>query len=377
MAVTKKTIDKLGIDVSLLGFGCMRYPTKDGKIDEERALKMIDDAYNAGVNYFDTAFPYHDGTSEPFTGKALDKYPRDSYYLATKLPVWDVNTLDDAKRIFQLQLDRLNKDYVDFYLLHALNRGSYEKIRDLGVIEYLEEEKANGRIKFLGFSFHDEYDVFEEIINYKDWDFCQIQLNYMDTLEQAGMKGYELTVKKNIPVVIMEPIKGGLLASLPEAIDSKLKALRPDESTASWALRWVASLSNIKVVLSGMSSEDQLSDNLKTFTDFEPCSESENATIENVAAELKARVYNGCTGCRYCMPCPAGVNIPENFSKWNRYGIYQNAGDALWQWNNQLKDEERAVNCVQCGACETHCPQKISIREDLMRVTKTFEDLAK
>lgn len=375
MSTFMKTVEKLNVNVSGLGFGCMRFPTKDGKIDEERASKMIDDAYKAGINYFDTAYPYHGGESEPFVGKVLNNYPRDSYFLATKLPCWEIKTLDDAKAMFQKQLDRLQKDYVDFFLLHSLFKDRWELMRDLGVVEYLEEEKAKGRIRFLGFSFHDDYEVFEDIVKYKDWDFCQIQLNYMDTLYQAGMKGYDLATEHNIPLIIMEPIKGGLLANLPDEVNNIYKAVKPNASTASWALRWVASLPNVKVVLSGMSTEDQLADNLKTFENFEVMSDEEHTAVKKVSTELQKRVFNGCTGCKYCMPCPASVNIPGNFALWNRFGIYQDKGDAKWHWNNDINESEKAINCVSCGMCEPQCPQKISIREDLLRVTKTFSDI--
>lgn len=376
MSVSMKKVEKLDMELSMLGFGCMRFPTKDGKIDQERATNMLDDAYNAGINYFDTAYPYHDGESEPFVGKAMSKYPRDSYKLATKLPCWEINTLDDAKRIFALQMSRIDQGYVDFYLIHALNKNSWAKMKDLGVVEFLIEKKIEGTIKNLGFSFHDEYAVFEEIVNYRDWDFCQIQLNYMDTDEQAGMKGYELTVEKNIPLVIMEPIKGGLLANLPDEVTGAFKKLDDKKTNASWALRWIASLPNVKVVLSGMSDEAQLADNLATFTDFEYMTDEENKAVEEVAAELKKRVNNGCTGCRYCMPCPAGVNIPGNFSVWNRYGIYANEGDALWHYND-LDEETQAHNCIKCGKCEKACPQKLSIRDDLDKVACTFKELKK
>lgn len=373
--VSMKQMEKHGIDVSVLGFGCMRFPVKDGKIDEERAEKMLDLAYASGVNYFDTAYPYHNGDSEPFVGRIMSKYPRDSYYLATKLPCWEVKTLEDAKRLFELQCSRIDGNRIDFYLLHALHKERWETMRDLGVVEYLEEMKAAGRIKYLGFSFHDEYATFEEIINYKDWDFCQIQLNYMDTDEQAGMKGYELATEKNVPIVIMEPIKGGLLASLPEEVEQCFKESNAKYSTAAWALRWVASLPNVKVVLSGMSNEEQLEDNLATFSGFEEMTEAENAAVVKVAEILKQRVNNGCTGCNYCMPCPVGVNIPGNFKLWNRFGIYGNTGDATWHWNNELKASERAAQCIKCGKCEGKCPQKLSIREDLVRVNETFASL--
>lgn len=377
MSVSKKKVEKLGIELSMLGFGCMRFPTIDGKINEPVAEKMLDDAYKKGINYFDTAYPYHNGASEPFVGKALSKYPRDSYYLATKLPCWEVKTLDDAKRLLELQSGRIDKGYIDFYLLHSLGRQSWENVRDLGVVEYLKEMKKAGKIKYLGFSFHDEYDVFEDIINYTDWDFCQIQLNYMDTDEQAGMKGYKLTEEKNIPLIIMEPVKGGLLANLPEGVAEHLKAVNDKVSTASWALRWVASLPNVKVVLSGMSDEQQVADNLNTFEDFKPLTDEESAAIDKVADILKKRVNNGCTGCRYCMPCPAGVDIPGNFKLWNRYGIYGNDGDALWHWNFDLDECERANKCIKCGKCEGLCPQKLNIREDLETVAKVFGELKK
>lgn len=375
--ITKTTVEKLNTDLSLLGFGCMRFPTKDGKIDEVRASQMLDDAYAAGINYFDTAYPYHNGESEPFVGKALSKYPRDSYYLATKLPCWEVKTLEDAKRLFELQSSRIDGNRIDFYLLHALHKERWEQMRDLGVVEYLEEKQEEGKIKYLGFSFHDSYEVFEDILNYKDWDFCQIQLNYMDTEEQAGMKGYELTVKKNVPLVIMEPIKGGLLANLPEEVAANFKEVSPEKSIASWALRWVASLPNVKVVLSGMSDEVQVKDNLSTFTDFKELDAKEQKAVEDVARILKERVNNGCTGCNYCMPCPAGVNIPGNFKVWNRYGIYGNKGDALHNWKNELNDSEKAACCIKCGKCETVCPQKLPIRQDLERVQNDFDGLVK
>ena len=373
MEATKTKMENLGIDVSLLGFGCMRFPTLDGKIDEAEAEKMLDAAYAAGINYFDTAFPYHDGASEPFVGRVMSKYDRSSYYLATKLPTWNVSNMDDCERIFNLQRSRIDQNYIDFYLIHALNRGSWTKMRDLGVVEYLKQQKAEGKIKYLGFSFHDSYDVFEEIINYTDWDFCQIQLNYMDTDEQAGMKGYKLAESKNIPLVIMEPIKGGLLANLPEEVTEPFTKLSPEKSIASWALRWVASLPNVKVVLSGMSDYDQVMDNLATFCDFEEMSDAENAAVAEVADALRKRVNNGCTGCRYCMPCPAGVDIPGNFAIWNRFGIYCNEGNAKWQWNNEMPDEKKAKNCIKCGKCEGVCPQKLKIRDDLECLQKQFD----
>ncbi|MCR5684374.1 MAG: aldo/keto reductase [Lachnospiraceae bacterium] len=372
--VTKRHFDNLGIDASLLGFGCMRLPQKDGRIDEARAEAMIDRAYAAGVNYFDTAYPYHDGKSEPFVGKALDKYDRSSYFLATKLPLWKINSLEDAKSTFNEQLERLHKDYIDFYLFHAFNRGHFERMKEYGVFDYLESEKAAGRIRYLGFSFHDSFDAFKEIIEYRKWDFCQIQYNYMDTGEQAGDKGVALAESLGVPLIIMEPVKGGSLATLPDEVTEGFRKARPESSAASWALRFVASRKAVKVVLSGMTTEEQLEDNLATFTDFEPLSEDEEKLVRDTAEAIRKRTFIGCTGCRYCMPCPSGVNIPRNFSLWNEYGMYNNAGSTKWHWNN-LPDAEKGSSCVECGACEEACPQHLNIRESLKAVVKTMEGL--
>ncbi|GAB5082773.1 aldo/keto reductase [Hominimerdicola sp. 21CYCFAH17_S] len=376
MKVDKRSMPKLGIETSLLGFGCMRFPTSsDGAIIEDRAEKMIDEAISAGVNYIDTAYPYHNGDSEPFVGRVLEKYPRDSYYLATKLPCWQINSVEEAEQLFYSQLERLNKDNVDFYLLHSLSRNTWRKMRDIGVVEFCEKLKAEGKIKYFGFSFHDSYEAFEEILTYRKWDFCQIQLNYMDTEEQAGIKGYKLTEKLGVPLVIMEPVKGGSLASLPDDIIEEFRKLAPEASAASWALRWVGSLPNVKVILSGMSDEAQVSDNLNTFTDFRPLDDSEKEAVERIANMLRSRVNNGCTGCNYCMPCPAGVNIPYNFKIWNTYGIYENTNSTKWQWEHDIEDSQKAKNCISCGKCEQACPQKINIRSDLKKLQSRLDGL--
>lgn len=371
-----REMKNIGTKTSLLGFGCMRFPTNaDGSINEDLALEMIDKAYKAGVNYFDTAYPYHGGKSEGVTGKALDRYPRDSYYLATKLPIWEVKTREDAKRIFNEQLTRLHKDHVDYYLLHALNKNSWKTVVDLDLIGFCEELRKEGKIKYLGFSFHDDFDTFKTIIEYHKWDFCQIQLNYMDKDSQATTKGVELAESLGIPMVIMEPVKGGSLAKLPDPITKLMREIQPEMSTPSWALRYVASFNNVKVILSGMSDMAQVDDNLKTFTNYEPLSEKEMKTIEEVSKAIKARVQNGCTKCRYCMPCPAGVNIPGSFQIWNEYHMYENIEDTRWSWERELPDTAKPSNCVKCGKCEKACPQHLSIRADLEKVQAEMEKL--
>lgn len=365
----KRKLEKLNIEVSLLGFGCMRLPvTETGEIDEPEAERMLDKAIASGVNYIDTAYPYHDGKSEPFVGKVLKKYERSSLFLATKLPLWAVNALEDVDRLFQEQITRLQTDYIDFYLMHALSKERFDVMVKLGVVDRLAKLKAEGKIRYLGFSFHDRYEAFEEIINYRDWDFCQIQLNYMDAGEQAGLKGCRLATEKGVPLVIMEPVKGGSLAAFARDITARFRGLDPEASVASYALRWVGGVPGVKVILSGMTTMEQVEDNLKTFSPFRPLSEKEQKEIDDIVALIKSRVQSGCTGCRYCMPCPAGVDIPGNFRVWNTYHMYQNYNMVKRRWEVELADGKQAKCCVKCGKCEAACPQKLSIRKDLERV---------
>lgn len=370
-----REMKNIGVSPSMLGFGCMRFPQRsDGTIDEEKAEQMIDKAIAEGVTYIDTAYPYHNGESEPFVGRVLKKYPRSSFYLATKLPVWKVNSREDAKQVFEEQLARLQVDYVDFYLLHALNKERWDKIVETGVVAQCEEWKAQGKIRFLGFSFHDEYDIFEEILSSRKWDFCQIQYNYMDREVQAGDKGYALAEKLGIPMVIMEPVKGGALAALPEDLTDVLRRADPKVSTASWALRWVGTHPNVKVILSGMTTYEQVLDNLETFDKFQPLSEKERELIEQVADTIKGRVKNGCTACRYCMPCPYGIEIPQNFSIWNEYAMYGNKETAKRRYLG-MEQQARADQCKKCGKCETVCPQALQIRQNLEEAAKELGEV--
>lgn len=364
----KKRFEKLGIEPSLLGFGCMRFPlNEDGNIDENEAEKMIDKAITSGVSYIDTAFPYHNGDSEPFVGKVLKKYNREDFFLATKLPIWNISSKEEAEKIFLDQLKRLDVDYVDFYLLHALDRDKWAKVLEYDILDLCERFRDEGKIRYFGFSFHDEYPVFKEILEYHDWDFCQLQLNYLDMDIQAGMKGYLLTEKYNIPLIVMEPIKGGALANLPEDITEKFKNYDSEASISSWALRYVASLPNVKVVLSGMSTYEQVINNLETFENFRYLNEDELVLIQNVKDTLKSRTQNGCTGCGYCMPCPFGVDIPANFKHWNNAYVYNQHHKSKENLEN-MPVEKKAENCKKCGSCEKMCPQHLPIREDLRRV---------
>ncbi|HNX62186.1 MAG TPA: aldo/keto reductase [Candidatus Limiplasma sp.] len=364
-----RKLEKLGVQTSLLGFGCMRLPMNaDQTINEAETAKMFDQAYQAGVNYYDTAYGYHDGKSEAVTGKMLKRYPRDSFFIATKLPTYMIQSLDQAKAVFEEQRQRLQMDYIDFYLLHTLNSASYDRMVKLGVVDYCRQLKAEGKIRFLGFSFHDEYPVFERIINDGEWDFCQIQYNYRDQRLQAGTRGYELAAAKGVPVVVMEPLKGGALATLSPDISDPFRRVTPGASDASFALRWLADHSNVKVILSGMSTPDQMADNLKTFEKDAPLSQAERDAITEVAHRLDSRVKIGCTGCRYCMPCPHGVNIPGNFDIWNQFGMYGGIPNLKGTWQHFFAEDAKASHCVQCRECEAKCPQHLPIVESLQKL---------
>ncbi len=361
--------ENLGISVPMLGFGSMRMPrNEDGTMNYEKCEDIIDKAYSNGIRYFDTAYGYCAGESEIIVGKALSKYSRESYYIADKLPSWLITSREKAEEIFDEQLKKCGVDYFDFYLLHTLDEKKWkEKILKNDILDFVVQKKKEGKIKYLGFSFHDRYQVFEEILNYFSWDFCQIQLNYMDTQLQAGLRGYELAKSKGIGLVIMEPVKGGLLAKLPDRFEDVFKKERPDKSIASWAMRFLADKENIKVILSGMSNYEMLLDNLDTFNNYIPLTENDKNAIDTVAKMLKESVKNGCTQCGYCMPCPNGVNIPKIFNAWNMYSIFGEGGSAKNQWRETANTNSLPENCIGCGKCETECPQGIKIISDLQK----------
>ena len=362
------------IRTSLLGFGAMRFPTNsEGAIEPVEATQMLETAYKAGVNYFDTAYPYHDGESEPFVGSFVSTLKRDSFYLATKLPQWLVNSLDDAKRLFEEQFVRLQTSYFDFYLIHSIDKQAFVKMVDLGVLSYLEEQQKQGRIKQLGFSFHGIYEDFEYITTYKKWDFIQIQYNYLDTDEQAGTKGYELCTRLGIPVIVMEPIKGGSLANLAPDLMEKLTNINADANAAEYALRWVADHENVKVILSGMSTLEQVKQNIETFSPHVSLNEEEERALEEIGTTMRSRVGNGCTGCKYCMPCPFGVDIPGNFAIWNKFRMFESYDIVKKSWEDESQSDKRPPACTECGQCIPLCPQHIDIPSDLKRVQAELE----
>lgn len=366
-------------NVSLLGLGCMRFPlNEDGTIDEAQAEAMIGRALNSGINYIDTAYPYHKGESEPFLGRALKKYPRNSFYLATKLPVWLVNSVEDAERLFKEQLSRLQTKYIDYYLLHALDAGRWEKLVKEGIIEWAEAKKASGKIRHLGFSFHDTYPVFREILTYRQWDFCQIQYNYMDEHSQAGVEGLRYAHAKGIPVIIMEPLRGGRLVNLlPESAKELFAQDEEHRTPAQLALKWLYDQPEVTCVLSGMNSMEMVEQNVRTASEYGVgcMTESDRALVEAVRQEITKHVKVGCTGCGYCMPCPRGVDIPGTFRCYNAmYSEGKKSGrrDYL-QCTAFRKNPASASQCVGCGKCEQHCPQHIEIRRELKAAAGELE----
>ncbi len=362
----KKTFPKLGVSASVLGFGCMRFPTKEGKIDEQLAADMIDHAYHSGVTYFDTAWPYHGTESEPFVGRVLKKYPRQSYQLTTKMPVWLCESYDDLEKYFNLQLERCQVEYFDFYLLHALSKDRFEHCKNIGAFDFMAKLKKEGKIKAAGFSFHDENNRFEEIVNHFDWDFAQIQHNYIDNTLMHSHELYNLLEQKGIPCVVMEPVRGGFLSQLPDEAASIFTTHNPNRSISSWAIRWVAGHPNVKVVLSGMSTMEQLQDNLSTLSNADyPLSEGEQEVVGKVVEQLMSFKTIPCTACRYCMDCPHGVNIPAVFSNFNKFSMFHNKERTKIDYFTNMPAEARGDRCMECLACISACPPKINIPTEL------------
>ena len=364
-----RKFENLGVSPSLLGFGCMRLPqTPDGNIDEAEAERMLDRALQAGVTYIDTAYPYHNGDSEPFVGKVLKKYDRSSFYLATKLPVWNVKTIDDAKRIFQEQLDRLEVDYVDFYLLHCLDKEKWQTVLDLGIIPYMEEMKKEGKIKFFGFSFHDDFETFKTIATYRKWDFCQIQYNYINLDHQAGMKGLKMAAERGRGVVVMEPLLGGKLANL----SSHVAECLPEGKTAvESAFGFLWDQPEVSLLLSGMSTMEQVQENLR-LADLAAVGmlsrEDREALLKTKELFDRMALVN-CTACRYCMPCPFGLDIPKTLAAWNMTAVNEDEAKKSY---GEL--EVKADSCRACGHCEKECPQRIPVSQVMKQIAGCLEE---
>lgn len=373
--VTRRRYRNSALTVPLLGFGCMRLPLlvpDKPEIDRSTTKKMIDLAMKAGCNYFDTAYMYHDGESERCLGDLLQAYARNSYYLTDKMPVWFAKDAAGIERIFMEQLRRCRTTYFDFYMLHSLDSVNWELAQKFQAYEFLTRMKKEGKIRRLGFSFHDTPELLQKIVNAREWDFAQIQLNYLDWELYRSREQYEILTRAGIPVIVMEPLRGGALATLSPDASAILKKADPDSSNAAWALRYVASLPNVLCVLSGMSLPEHMEDNLRTFSPLKPLTEVERKTLAQALLAYRKHLAVPCTACRYCMPCPVGVEIPKIFGLYNQYKISGNK----WLFSNNYKaiaEDARASACVNCGRCVKHCPQKINIPRELAKISAEFQ----
>lgn len=359
-----------GLKLSALGMGAMRLPIIDGddaRIDEKKAEEMVDYAMAHGVNYYDTAWGYHDGKSELVMGRALSKYPRESFYLATKFPGYDLSNMDKVEEIFEKQLEKCGVEYFDFYLFHNVCEMNIDAYLDpkYGIYEYLLQQKKAGRIRHLGFSAHGSYDVMKRFLEAygKDMEFCQIQLNYLDWSFQDAKAKVELLKEYHLPVWVMEPLRGGRLASLTPEETAKLQAMRPDEKVPAWAFRFLQSIQEVTMVLSGMSNMEQMQENIRTFEEDKPLSETEMKNLLAMAEEMVKKIVLPCTACHYCVShCPQGLDIPRLLELYNEHCFTQ-GGFIAPMALAAIPQDKQPASCIGCRSCEAVCPQQIHISE--------------
>ena len=368
----------LGESIKKLGFGLMRLPMNGDEIDMDQTKKMVDTFMSKGFTYFDTAYVYIGGKSEVALKEAVvDRYPRDSFQCATKLPLWDQKSREELQEILDTSLQRAGLEYYDFYLLHAMSAERAQKADELQAWDFMKQVKAQGKAKHIGFSFHDSAEALEDILkNHPEMEFVQLQINYADWESDSvqSRKCYEVARKYNKPVIIMEPVKGGSLATMTPEVQKLFKDANPDASIPSWAIRYCASLEGIITVLSGMSNEEQLNDNVSYMEDFQPLTDSERQVVAKAVEILNNTPTIPCTACKYCVDgCPQKINIPGVFSAMNNYTLYNNLPGAKGSYQNAVKDGGKASDCIQCGNCEAHCPQHIQIIEELKKAAATLE----
>lgn len=373
-----RTMPKSKDRISALGFGCMRFPTNaEGNIDEEPSLAMLHSAYQAGVNYFDTAWGYHNGESEPFLGKFLQQIDRNKVFVATKLPCWMIKTEADMEEYLNNQLARLQTDYIDYYLLHALNKSSWKTMKDLGALKFLQKAKAQGKIRHIGFSFHDDYATFSKIIRAFDWDFTQIMLNYLDTRYQAGIRGLNLAISRNIGIISMEPLRGGkLVHSLPPEVEKVWEKAGNRQSPLERALTWVWNIKECTVLLSGMSTMEQVQQNIRLANSVQKdvLTEDELRTYSKARKAYLSRIPYLCSECRYCMPCSFGVNIPAVLGTYAEARMFGDTPINKREYNMFITEDARAEKCTLCRACVSKCPQQINIPYWMQEIKNFYAD---
>ena len=376
-----RTVKKNGDSLSILGFGCMRLPQIKGKIDEERAARQILHSIDRGVNYVDTAFPYHGGKSEPFLGRALANGYRHKVKLATKLPHWMVKTRADMDRYLNLQLERLNTDHIDYYLIHSLDGQTWKNVEAMGVADFLDRAQKDGRIGAGGFSYHGDKNSFRGIVDGYDWDVCQIQYNFLDENCQAGRRGLEYASSKDLGVIVMEPLRGGYIADkIPPQVEALWDEARIKRSPAEWGLRWVWNHPEVTLLLSGMNEEEHIEENLRIADEALPQSldDGELELVGRVAETYRRVMKVGCTGCQYCMPCPAGVDIASCFELYNNAYLPGLKRVATFFYIARMMGAmsgkpSNASLCIDCGKCLDKCPQNLPIPDLLKEVRREFE----
>ena len=367
---------KIGSDVSLLGVGCMRLPqTEDGKVNEAEAVDIIRTAIDKGVNYVDTAYMYHNGESEKVLGKALKDGYREKVMLADKMPIWLAKDEEGMKNIFEEQLRRLDTDCIDMYLVHNVTVPVWKRAKKLNLMPFLDEMKAQGKIKHIGFSFHDTFEFFKEVIDEYPWEFCQIQLNYMDTDHQAGVQGLNYAAEKGLGVIIMEPLKGGRLTdAVPPTVQKLWDGAATKRTPAEWAFKWLANMPEVTLMLSGMSSMEQLSANIDTLSssDISELTSDEKELINQVSDEYNRLIKYSCTGCKYCMPCPHKLEIPRIIGYYNDWNVYEQNPSTRMEYIDWLGDGFHASDCAGCHLCEEKCPQALPIVQAMKDAAEAF-----
>ncbi len=374
--VVRRKFDNL--EIPLIALGCMRLPMSNGKIDMAELDKMVAYAMEHGANYFDTAYMYVEGKSENAIGEILKQYPRDSFFLTDKNPSYLVNSPADVHRIFKEQLKKCQVEYFDNYMVHNINKNTISNYRDNDMYGELLKLKKDGLIKHLGFSFHGDPKMLKEVISEHKWDFCQLQLNYLDWEVVNGDQLYEIAEEANVPVIVMEPLRGGALCNIPAKAAEKLKAECPEDTQASFGLRWVANKPLVFTILSGMSNLQQVKENIDTFVNYRPFTEKEEKTAHEIAQIIQSQGAINCTACKYCMEvCPRGINIPAIFGLYNLYkASAQPNAEFMFVTNyNALKEEERADKCIHCGLCNKNCPQGLDIPKLLADVLAKVKEV--
>ena len=367
-----RKMGKLNEEISLLGLGAMRLPTNsEGRIDQAASIAMIRKAIDSGINYVDTAFTYPG--SEKIVGAALKDGYRDKTYIADKLPPWLIRSEEDKESLFNKSLERLDVDYIDFFLVHNLNKGNWKKTQKWDLINFLDQKKQEGKIRHLGFSFHGDTELFKEIVDAYDWDFCQIQMNFMDKNSQAGLEGLDYAYDKGLGIIVMEPLKGGrLTTSIPPTVQELWDSAESDKSPAEWSFKWLMSNPKISLVLSGASSEEQLEDSIRIFSDESntAITAEEEALLDEISAEYSRLIKYPCTGCGYCMTCPQKIDIPTTLGYFNDWNAFDKPSNVKFEYDGWMV--KHASDCVDCHACEEKCPQSLPIAQAMKEAAESF-----